>query len=181
MTRTLSAIVALLLLWIPAVAAAPGNLSLYDTPKPAPPITFTDGDGHRQALADFKGKVVVLNVWATWCLPCRKEMPTLDRLQQMLGGPDFEVVALSIDRDGPDAIRKFFTEIGVQHLAIRVDSTAKAAGDLGAVGLPTTLLIDPQGRELGRLIGPAEWDQPEMIAFLKGLISQHRNAETTTP
>ena len=179
MTRALLGIVALLLLWIPVVAAAPGNLSLYDTPKPVPPITFADGEGRKQTLADFEGKLVVLNVWATWCLPCRKEMPTLDRLQQMLGGPDFEVVALSIDRDGPDAIRKFFSEIGVQHLAIWVDSTSKAAGDLGAVGLPTTLLIDRQGRELGRLIGPADWDQPEMIAFLKGLISQSRSAETT--
>jgi thiol-disulfide isomerase/thioredoxin len=179
MTRALFAIVALLLLWIPAVIAAPGNLSLYDAPKPVPPITFTDGDGRQQTLADFKGKLLLLNVWATWCLPCRKEMPTLDRLQQTLGGPDFEVVALSIDRGGPDAIRKFFTEIGVQHLAIRVDPTSKAAGDLGAVGLPTTLLIDRQGQELGRLIGPAEWDQPEMIVFLKGLISQSHNTGTT--
>jgi hypothetical protein len=97
-------------------------------------------------------------------------MPTLDHLEQILAGPDFEVVTLSIDRGGADAVRKFYAEIGVQHLAVRVDSTAKAAGALGAFGLPTTILIDRQGRELGRLIGPAEWDQPDMVAFLKQII-----------
>ncbi len=113
----------------------------------------------------MRGKVVLLNIWATWCTPCRKEMPTLDRLQTALGGTDFEVVALSIDRR-MDAVRKFFAEIGIQKLAMYLDSSAKATRQLGAVGLPTTLLIDREGREIARLIGPAEWDSPDIAAFI---------------
>ncbi|HET6159940.1 MAG TPA: TlpA disulfide reductase family protein [Dongiaceae bacterium] len=106
-------------------------------------------------LTDFHGKVVLLNIWATWCGPCREEMPTLDRLQAQLGGPDFEVIAMSIDRGGFEAIRKFFAEVGVQHLAMYLDSTMDASSVLSAVGLPTSLLIDRDGTEIGRLIGPA--------------------------
>ncbi|MER8783904.1 TlpA family protein disulfide reductase [Mesorhizobium sp. M1006] len=109
----------------------------------------------------------MLNIWATWCAPCRKEMPTLDRLQAKLGGPDFEVIALSMDRGGPDIVKKFFAEIGVEHLALNIDTTGKAMFTLGALGLPMTLLIDREGKEIGRLIGPAEWDSPEMMAFIR--------------
>jgi hypothetical protein len=94
-------------------------------------------------------------------------MPTLDRLQATLGGPDFEVVALSIDRAGSKVVREFYAEIGIKHLALYIDMLGKAAGELKAVGLPTTLLIDRDGREIGRLIGAAEWDTPEMLAFLR--------------
>lgn len=144
---------------------------LLDAPAPVPEIAFADGDGTARSLADFRGKIVLLNIWATWCVPCRTEMPTLDRLQGQLGGPDFGVVALSIDRNGPDAVRKFFGEIGVQHLAVNIDVSGKAAFSLAVVGLPATLLIDRDGMEIGRLIGPAEWDAPEMVAFLKSVIS----------
>lgn len=99
-------------------------------------------------------------------------MPTLDRLQAALGGADFQVVALSIDRQGLPAVRKFYTEIGIRHLDMHVDGSGKAARDLGAVGLPTTLLIDRAGGEIGRLVGPAEWDAPEMIAFIRRRIDQ---------
>ena len=169
MRPLLLSVIGLIFLLGPA-AAAPQNFNLLDAPKPIAEVTFVDDNGRTSSLRDFAGKVVLLNVWATWCLPCRKEMPTLDHLEQMLAGPDFEVVTLSIDRGGVDAVRKFYAEIGVQHLAVRVDSTAKAAGALGAFGLPTTILMDRQGRELGRLIGPAEWDQPDMVAFLKQII-----------
>lgn len=102
-------------------------------------------------------------------------MPTLDRLQDKLGGPGFEVVALSIDRAGIEEVTKFYAEVGVKHLAFYIDSSGKAARDLGTVGLPTTLLIDRKGREIGRLVGPAEWDAPEMIALIR-----NRIASTTT-
>ena len=151
---------------------APSNFALLDAPKQLPEIAIADGDGKAGTLADFRGKFVLLNVWATWCVPCRKEMPTLDRLQGQLGGPDFEVVALSIDRAGSDAVRKFYSEVAIQHLAVHFDATAEAPFKLGAVGLPTTLLIDRRGQEIGRLIGPAEWDSPEMIDFLKATIAQ---------
>jgi thiol-disulfide isomerase/thioredoxin len=135
-----------------------------------PQVRFTDGDGRPHALADFRGKVVLLNVWATWCLPCRKEMPTLDRLQAALGGQNFAVVALSIDRQGAEAVRRFYSEIGVRNLAVHVDASGQALSALAALGLPTTILIDAEGRELGRLMGPAEWDAPDMVAFLKSIV-----------
>src|SRR3546814_2217971 len=108
--------------------------------------------------------MILLNIWATWCGPCREEMPTLDRLQARLGGPDFEVVALSIDRAGIAVVSEFYDEIRVQHLAEYIDESAKAAGQLNAVGLPTTLLIDREGQEIGRQVGPAEWDAHEWWA-----------------
>lgn len=141
--------------------------TLLEEPRPLPAVDFIDGDGRATTLAVFHGKVVLLNIWATWCVPCREEMPTLDRLQAELGGADFEVVALSIDRMGLDVVRDFYDEIGIKHLAMYLDSSGKASRELGAVGLPTTLLVDHEGRELGRLVGPAEWDSPEVVAFIR--------------
>ena len=157
---------------LPTIASeAPQNFAVLDTPAAVPEISFADADGQPKTLADYAGKVVLLNVWATWCAPCRKEMPTLDRLQAKLGGSDFEVVALSMDRKGPDVVTKFYAEIGVTHLALNIDTSAQAMFTLGAVGLPMTLLIDRQGKEIGRLIGPAEWDAPDMIDFIRGRIA----------
>ena len=98
--------------------------------------------------------MVLLNLWATWCVPCRKEMPALDRVQARLGGPDFEVVAMSIDRKGLPAVQAFYAELGLKALAIHVDGSGGAASQLGALGLPTTLLVDAQGYEVGRAVGP---------------------------
>ena len=165
----------------PATAAPPQNFVLRDKPASLQDFQFTDGEGHAQSLADFRGKVVLLNIWATWCLPCRKEMPTLDRLQATLGGPDFEVVALSIDRGGPEVARKFFADIGVKNLAIHIDQSSEAGFAIATAGLPTTLLIDREGQELGRLVGPAEWDAPDMIGFLKSILSSHAGAATAPP
>ena len=165
---------------LPATADPPQNFVLRDEPAPLKDFQFEDGEGHVQNLADFRGKVVLLNIWATWCLPCRKEMPTLDRLQATLGGPDFEVVALSIDRGGPEVVRKFFADIGVKNLAIHINPSNEAAFTLAVAGLPTTLLIDREGQELGRLVGPAEWDTPDMIGFLKSILSS-RTGATTAP
>src|SRR5262249_13752068 len=103
-------------------------------------------------------KVVLLNLWATWCLPCRKEMPSLERLQAALGSDKFEVVALSVDRKGLEASKRFLDDIKVEKLGLYVDATARASSDLRVVGLPAMLLIDAEGGEIGRLLGPAEWD-----------------------
>jgi thiol-disulfide isomerase/thioredoxin len=174
---------AALLAFVPRLLStpAPSNFIVHDAPKTLPEIAITDGDGKVGALSDFRGKFVLLNIWATWCVPCRKEMPTLDRLQGQLGGPDFEVVALSIDRAGVNSVRKFYAEVGIQHLALRFDAAAEAPFKLGAVGLPTTLLIDRQGQEIGRLIGAAVWDSPEMIGFLKAEIPQTSGEPLSTP
>lgn len=131
------------------------------TPEPLPELSFQDGAGQTLSLAAFKGKTVVLNLWATWCAPCRKEMPSLDRLQKALGSDKLEVVALSVDRAGIAASKKFLDEAKVENLKLYVDSTAKTGVALKVVGMPTTILVDPEGREIGRLTGPAEWDSAE--------------------
>ena len=144
---------------------------VHDAPRPVVDIAFVNQAGTSQNLSAFRGKFVLLNIWATWCAPCRREMPTLDRLQAQLGGPDFEVVALSIDRVGPNAVKAFYDEIGVRHLARYLDRSGKSQRDLGVFGIPTTLLINREGREIGRLVGPAEWDAPTMITFLRDRIA----------
>ena len=160
----------------PAAEQPPRNFVLHATPKPVPAIGFEDEQGHAQSLTDFKGKVVLLNVWATWCGPCREEMPELERLQVLLGGADFAVVALSIDRYGPDAVRKFYAQVGVKNLTIQLDAGRKAIRELDVVGAPTTLLIDRQRSELGRVAGPAEWDAPDVVDFLRHIISRRTGA-----
>jgi len=156
----------------------PNNFVMHQAAKPVAAIQFDDAQGRSRSLADFKGKVVLLNLWATWCVPCRKEMPALDRLQGALGAPDFEVVALSIDRGGMDVVRKFFAEIGIHNLAVYVDSAGKAMRALNAVGLPLTLLVGRDSLEIGRLIGPAEWDSAEAIEFVRSIISKSGTAKS---
>ncbi|SHF59490.1 Thiol-disulfide isomerase or thioredoxin [Modicisalibacter ilicicola DSM 19980] len=150
----------------PPERLGPQGFLLWESPRDVTNIRFEDDTGSPLTLADFEGKQVLLNIWATWCGPCREEMPTLDALQAELGGLDFEVVALSIDRKGLEVVNEFYQEVGIEHLSPYVDRTGMASADLGAVGIPTTLLLDRLGRELGRLVGEAEWDTPEMIEFL---------------
>ena len=175
----ISLVVAKYWLYAPSVPALPAgaektvdSFAIHDNPKPVPELMFVQEDGSPLTLEVFRGKVVLLNIWATWCAPCRREMPTLDRLQDNLGGPDFVVVALSIDREGVAVVKKFYDEIAIKNLKIYVDSTGKATRTLKVIGLPTTLLIDGEGREIGRLIGPAEWDTPEMVSFLRKRITK---------
>lgn len=161
-------------LWLcaltPVLAAGSQGFAILGTPQDVPDVRFVTEDGTRKSLEDFHGRVILLNVWATWCPPCVKEMPTLDALQGALGGPGFEVVALSIDKAGPGVVREFFDRIAVKHLKMYVDETMLSFTALRVVGLPTTLLINADGKEIGRLIGPAVWDDPEMVAFLKSYI-----------
>ncbi|MCT9000284.1 TlpA family protein disulfide reductase [Chelativorans intermedius] len=144
-----------------------GSFAFHDEPQSVPALSFVDGDGSDITLADFRGRTILLNIWATWCVPCREEMPSLDRLQAKLGGPDFQVVPLSIDRGGLPAVEAFYEELGLSELGIYVDESGRASRELGALGIPTTLLLDHEGRELGRLVGPAEWDSPDMVALLR--------------
>ena len=139
-------------------------------PEALPEMKFQDGQGRELTLANFRGKVVLLNLWATWCLPCRKEMPALDKLQAELGSDKFEVVAISVDRTGVAGARRFLEETKVEKLGLYADPSAKLASALRAAGLPTTLLIDAEGREVGRLIGPAEWDSAEAQRLIKAVM-----------
>lgn len=159
----------------PAPALRPGPLlAPHHLPRMLPDIGFEDRNGLERSLADFRGKVLLLNVWATWCAPCRAEMPTLDRLQGSLGSKDFEVVALSIDRDGQAAVKHFFRETHVQSLGIYVDKSSEALTRLGIVGVPTTLLVDRDGREVARHTGPAVWDSPGAIDAISRYLPKRR-------
>ena len=134
-------------------------------------FNFESDGGAVKSLKDWRGKVVLLNLWATWCGPCRDEMPALDRLQAELGGEDFEVVAVNIDKGGPDKAVAFLKEIGVAKLALYLDPSSKIFNAIRAVGMPTTLLIDRNGKEIGRLIGPADWAAPEAKRLMEAAIA----------
>jgi thiol-disulfide isomerase/thioredoxin len=139
-------------------------------PEPLPQFSFQDASGRERTLADWRGKVVLLNLWATWCVPCRREMPALDRLQAELGSNRFEVVAVSVDRTGLQGSRKFLEETGAGRLALYADPSARLAATLRAIGLPATLLIDAEGREIGRLLGPAEWDSEDAKRLIRAFV-----------
>lgn len=143
----------------------------WHTPRELPLISFQDATGKTVTLADFHGRVILLNLWATWCPPCREEMPSLDRLNAKRGGLDFEVVALSIDRD-PNLVKPFYQDFGIRTLKHYVDPTTKASDTLRAPGVPTTLLIDREGHEIGRAMGPAAWDGPQVEALIDGALQR---------
>ena len=147
-------------------------------PKPLdlPEISFADAEGAAKSLSEWRGKVVLVNIWATWCVPCREEMPTLDKLQAALGGKDFQVVAVNIDRGGIDKPKSFLAETGAAHLTLYTDPSGKLFSALKGVGMPTTLLLDRKGHEIGRLVGPADWDSPEALALIKAAIAAPASA-----
>jgi thiol-disulfide isomerase/thioredoxin len=135
-------------------------------------FSFANDKGEILDLSKWKGRVVLLNLWATWCAPCRKEMPDLAKLQTALGGPDFEVVALSLDRKGLAASQAFLTETGVANLAAYVEPEGKTLAAVQALGLPATILIDRNGKEAGRILGPVEWASPEAQEMVKALMAE---------
>ncbi len=149
----------------PLVHGEMAALALLPTGRLVPALAFDGPNGEPKTLADFKGRTVLLNLWATWCIPCRKEMPALDRLQAKLGGPDFQVVAVNIDTARLDRPKAFLHETGVTSLPLYTDSTANVfqvlRADGQALGLPTTVLVDRNGCELGAMAGPAAWDSPD--------------------
>ena len=157
-----------------AMATGPMAAFLVHTaPKDITAFIFTDKDNKQRSLSDWKGKVVLLNLWATWCAPCRKEMPDVAKLQKELGGAEFEVVALSIDRKGLAASQAFLKETGADNLAAFVDPEGNSLKALQALGLPATVLIDRNGKERGRLLGPADWSSPESKAIVKLLLQEN--------
>ncbi len=146
-------------------------VGIASDPKRLPELSFTDPDGKPRKLSDFQGRTVLLNLWATWCVPCRKEMPALDALQARLGSDTFEVVAINIDTRNLDKPKAWLQEVGIKQLGYYADPSAKVFQDLKAVGkafgMPTTLLVDPQGCELGTLAGPAEWASEDAIRLIE--------------
>lgn len=136
-------------------------------PAALPTTEFTEQDGAKRVLADFNGKIVLMNFWATWCGPCVREMPSLERLHQKLGSADFTVIALSEDRKGWAKITPFRKELGLTALPLFHDVGSKMMFGAKVGGLPTTILIGRDGRELGRLTGHAEWDSDEAVALIQ--------------
>ena len=151
-------------------------VKVANSPLKVPELAFQDAAGKPLSLAHWRGRTVLLNLWATWCVPCRKEMPALDALQQRLGSPDFEVVAVNIDTRDPDKPKAFLKELGISKLAYYADSTAKTFQDLKAIGrafgMPTTLLVDRQGCELGTIAGPAEWASDDAVKLIQAALAQ---------
>ena len=146
-------------------------LTVAQKPMRLPELSFQDGDGRQRMLQDWRGRTVLLNLWATWCVPCRAEMPALDTLESKLGGPDFQVVAVNIDTRDPDKPKAWLKEVGINRLAYFADPQAKVFQDLKAAGrafgMPTTLLIDPQGCEIATLAGPAEWASDDAVKLVE--------------
>ena len=156
-----------------AMAAGPmAAFLVHPAPKDIATFGFADKDNKPRSLTDWKGKVVLLNLWATWCAPCRKEMPDIAKLQKELGGADFEVVALSVDRKGLAASQAFLKETGADNLKAYVDPDGTSLKALQALGLPATVLIDRSGKERGRLLGPADWSSPEAKVMVKALLAE---------
>lgn len=147
------------------------KLTLHEEPKPVSEIAFTTPDGGSMTLADLQGGYVLLNFWATWCAPCREEMPTLAALQEEFGGDSFQVVTLATGRNSPQGIQKFFSENNISNLPQYRDEKQAVARDMGILGLPITVLIDPEGQEVARLIGDADWHSDSARAIIGALVS----------
>jgi thiol-disulfide isomerase/thioredoxin len=136
-------------------------------PVALPEAQLLDMSEAEHSLSEYKGKWMVLNFWATWCAPCRHEMPALDRLQAAM--PEIAVVPVATGRNAPQQITKFFDEAGVKNLTVLRDPKTALARQMAVVGLPVTLIVNPEGQEVARLIGDAEWDSPDALAVLKAL------------
>lgn len=142
-------------------------ISFWNKPRALPDLQFADGDGRPVTLKALQGRPILLNIWAPWCIPCRQEMPALDRLQAEIGTSHLLVLPLSIDRRGLPAVRKFYEDKRLTSLGIYIDQSGEAASEIDNVGVPMTLLIDRDGREVGRRIGALEWDGPKIVALIR--------------
>jgi thiol-disulfide isomerase/thioredoxin len=134
------------------------KLVIHDAPVPAPDVAFTDGAGAPVTLADSDGRVRLVNFWATWCAPCRREKPALDALRRDRAGPDFEVIAVATGRNSPEGIARFKEEVGVTELATFLDPKSELAAAMDVPGLPVTVVLTREGDEIARLMGGADWD-----------------------
>lgn len=166
----------------PLVHGEVAAMAVADTPFRVPHLAFKDAQGQDRSLADWRGRTILLNLWATWCVPCRREMPALDALQADLGGPKFQVVAVNIDQRDAQKPLAFLKQVGITHLAYFSDDSAqvfealKTAGK--AFGMPTTLLVDPKGCEIGDMAGPAEWSSADGVKLVRAAIAADTNTVT---
>ena len=148
-------------------AGAPVGFAVAAQPRPAPMAEFKTAGGKHLTLADFRGRVVLLNIWATWCGPCRSEMPSLDRLQALHQGDGLAVLTVSVDSEGFSAVRRFFAQSGIRNLGLYLDVDGATANAVGTQSIPTTLLIDRDGKVIGSLVGAMQWDSPDALALIR--------------
>jgi thiol-disulfide isomerase/thioredoxin len=158
----------------PLVHGEVAALSVAQRAFRVPDVAFKDAGGHERTLDDWRGRTVLLNLWATWCVPCRKEMPALDKLEADLGGANFEVVAVNIDTRDPEKPLTFLKDVGIKHLAYYSDQSAKVYESLKtagkAFGMPTTVLVDRAGCEIGNMAGPAEWASADGVKLVSAAV-----------
>lgn len=149
-------------------------LTMASVPLKLPDLAFEDADGKPRKLSDFRGKTLLVNLWATWCVPCRKEMPALDQLQAKLAGPNFEVVAINIDTRDPEKPKNFLKDANLTRLGYFTDQKAKVFQELKsigrALGMPTSVLVDPQGCEIATIAGPAEWASDDALKLIRAAL-----------
>jgi thiol-disulfide isomerase/thioredoxin len=149
-------------------------MTMATAPLRLPDLAFEDADGKPKKLSDWRGRTVLLNLWATWCVPCRKEMPALENLQTRLGGPNFEVVAVNIDTRDPEKPKNFLREVNLTRLGYFSDQKAKVFQDLKAIGralgMPTSVLVDGEGCEIATMAGPAEWDSDDAVKLITAAV-----------
>lgn len=151
----------------PYVKGEVAKFEVFDAPKTLPETPFFNRDGRAMQFSDFKGKTLLVNFWATWCEPCKEEMPTLQNLQTTLGGDKFEVITISIDWQGFPIMDPFFEEYGITEMAAYWDNSGRLPNELETIGLPLTILISPDGKWVGRMDGPLVWDSPDAIALFR--------------
>lgn len=144
------------------------KLLVHEAPKGLPPLPISGPDGEALFLNDLPERLTIVNYWATWCPPCREEMPALARLDQA-SGDDFDVITVSTDRGGREVAQAFYDEIGISNPPLFTDAKGKSARALGIRGLPATLIMNAKGEELARYYGPAEWDHEDVVAYLRAL------------
>ena len=160
----------------PLVRGEVAALAPAQTPFQVPDLAFKDAKGRDLRLADWRGRTVLLNLWATWCAPCRREMPALDALQALLGGADFEVVAVNIDTRDPQKPLTFLKDVAIAHLAYYSDPSARVFEELKtagkAFGMPTTVIVDPSGCEIGTMAGPAEWASDDGVKLVSAALAR---------
>lgn len=145
------------------------KLNFHSDPQPASDVSFINENGSDMTLADYTGQVTVVNFWATWCAPCRAEMPQLSDLQTQLGDDNFSVVTIATGRNPRPAMERFFTEIEVDNLPLHADPNSALARDMGVLGLPITVILDREGHEIARLQGDAKWNSDSAVAIVKAI------------
>jgi len=153
-----------------ALSGSMQKLRFHETPQPVAMVRFETFDGEPVSLADYRGKLLVVNFWATWCAPCKKEMPMLSALQAEFGGPDFDVVTIATGRNAPPAMQRFFDRVGIDNLPLHRDPKGALASAVGVDVLPITLVLTPDGMEVARMRGDADWASDSARAMIRALL-----------